>query len=42
MSKENCITILGLGLANTQISYKNVLLDIAPEEKLGIGDHFNI
>lgn len=40
MSKENCITILGLGLANTQISYKNVLLDIAPEEKLGKSNSF--
>ena len=40
MSKENCITILGLGLANTQISYKNVLLDIEPEEKLEKSNSF--
>ena len=33
MSRENCISILGLGLSNTQITYKNVLRDIEPEER---------
>ena len=41
MSKENCITILGLGLSSTQISYKNVLRDIEPEERNGESDSFS-
>lgn len=40
MSKENCITILGLGLANTEISYKNILKEVKPEEKTGKNTSF--
>ena len=35
MIKENCIKLLGIGLAHVENSYKNIQLDLQPEERNG-------
>ena len=33
MIKENCIKLLGLGLSHVENSYKNIQIDLKPEER---------